>query len=67
MENCIVVMPYTETSRLFNASVTKSEESFIGENGIVYFQHQAKLFNAKDACNAAVSSGNTQAFVRQIN
>jgi len=66
MKNHIVVLPYQETSRLFHASVTKNEEAFIGENGVVYYQSQAKKFDAKEACNVAVSSGNNQAFVRQL-
>lgn len=67
MENHIVVLPYSETSRLFHASVTKNEEAFIGQEGkIVYYQSQAKTFDAREACKLAVESGNNMAFVRQL-
>ncbi len=66
MKNCIVVLPYQETSRLFNASKTTNEEAYIGENEIVYYQSQAKKFSAIEANELAIRSGNKQAFVRQL-
>ena len=62
----ITVLPYSETSRLFHASKTTQQESYIGESGIVYYQHQAKRMNKEDAINSAKSSLNTNAFVREI-
>ena len=66
IQNCIVVLPYKETSRLFTASVTKDQEAYIGDSGIVYYQSQAKKVTAKEACDLAIKSGNNHAFVRQL-
>jgi len=65
--NCIVVLPYTETSRFFMASSSRDQEAYIGETNEVYYEYQAVRFNVKDACKVAANSGNPRAFVRQIN
>ena len=66
MKKYIVVLPYQETARLFNASSTKTQEAFVGEKGTVYYQYQAQKFDAKGANEVAISSGNKQAFVREV-
>lgn len=66
LKNSVVVLPYTETSRLFTASVSKKLEAFIGENGIEYYQHLAKRMTEIEAKAAVDACLNKEAFVRTI-
>jgi len=67
MKNAIVVLPYSETNRLFHASVTKQEEAFIGENNAtVYYQSQAKKFSLAESHEIVSNHTNRQSFVRNI-
>jgi len=67
LKNSIVVLPYKETNRLFNASKTVECEAYIGENGTVYYEHQAKLMTFEEANSLAFSVGNEKAYVKQLN
>jgi len=63
----IVVLPYQETARLFNASKTTNEEAFIGSKGIVYYESQAHKMDKVEADLIVAShiiEGNKNAFVR---
>lgn len=62
----IVVLPYTETSRLFHASKSTEQEAFIGSNGIVYYQSQARQMDEAEAIEIAASHDNKKAFVREV-
>lgn len=66
-KNSIVVLPYTEIARLFGASKVVKQEAFIGESGVVYYQHQAKVMTEIEASVIAFDSANEAAFVRKIN
>lgn len=68
MKNYIVVLPYSETSRLFHASKTVEQEAYVGENGaIVYYQSQAATFTQQGADKALSQySDNRKAFIREL-
>ena len=66
-KNCIIVMPYMETSRLFHASKSTPQEAFLGPEGkTVYYQHQAEKFTKEEAEAILADSENKQAFVREL-
>ena len=65
MKNAIVVLPYTETARLFHASKSTEEEAYVGENNqVVYYEHMAKKLSLADANVIATEHPNRRAFVR---
>lgn len=64
----IVVLPYTETSRLFNASKSVEQEAFVGSKGVVYYESQAAKMDKSEAeliVASHIIEGNKNAFVRQ--
>lgn len=63
----IVVLPYEETDRLFGSSKSVTREAFIGVDKTVWFSDEAKRMSVEEAMNTAISSGNTRAYVREIN
>lgn len=72
-QNYIVVIPYEETARLFHASKTIHQESYLGENdSIVYFESQAKRFEkqiAEDIANnwSQAKAYGKKPYARKIN
>ena len=55
MKTHVVIIPYTETSRLFHASKSKIQESYLTKNGTVsYTETQAERFTKEDALSRAM-------------
>lgn len=64
----IVVLPYTERSRMFHHAVEKKLEAYIGEGDrVVYFEHMAKPFDLDTATKIRDKQPNTDAFIKPIN
>ena len=58
MKDHIIVFPYKETSRLFTASATKDQESYLGYAGMIrYSEYEAERFTEEDAARKITELG----------
>lgn len=68
MKKAIVVLPYIETSRLFTASKSVTQNAYLGlDNAVVFYQHQAAIFDKNEAIEIASKHPNINAFIKEIN
>lgn len=65
-EQYVIYLPYMETSRMFNASSSRMQEAFAGESDVVYYKHQAKVFESTSEALREIKtkwSGNVHATI----
>jgi len=66
MSQYIVVIPYSETSRLFHASKTVTRESYLGgDDCVVYYESHANKMSEVQAKSSLASLKNKSAFIRK--